>query len=72
MKIIELILSAVIAAITAGAANAATIYEGKGLTYKLKGDFQIQLCKDAGDNQKVDVEFDDLEIKKLCDLRSGQ
>jgi predicted porin len=59
----KLILAAAIAATTAGAANAATIYEGKGLTYKLKGDFQVQLRKDTGDNQKVDVEFDDLEIK---------
>ena len=38
----KLILAASIAAIATGSANAATIYEGKGLTYKLKGDFQVQ------------------------------
>ncbi|UTW02490.1 porin [Amphritea atlantica] len=59
----KLILAAAIAATTAGSASAATIYEGKGLTYKLKGDFQIQLRKDAGEDQKLDVEFDDLELK---------
>lgn len=59
----KLILAAAIAATTAGAANAATVYEGNGLTYKLKGDFQIQLRKDAGDDQDTDIEFDDLELK---------
>lgn len=59
----KLILAAAIAATTAGAANAATIYEGNGLTYKLKGDFQIQLRKKAGDNEKTDIEFDDMELK---------
>ncbi|MCW8908906.1 MAG: porin [Sedimenticola sp.] len=60
----KLILATTIATLaTAGAANAATIYEGKGLTYKLKGDWQIQLRKDTGNNQEWDVEFDDLEIK---------
>lgn len=59
----KLILAAVIAATTAGSASAATIYEGKGLTYKLKGDFQIQLRKDVGKDQNLNVDFDDLELK---------
>ncbi|WP_432472259.1 porin [Amphritea sp. HPY] len=59
----KLILAAAIAATIAGAANAATIYEGNGLTYKLKGDFQVQLRQDAGDDQDLDIEFDDLELK---------
>ena len=59
----KLILAAAIAATTAGSASAASIYEGKGLTYKLKGDFPIQLRKDVGADQKLDVEFDDLELK---------
>lgn len=47
----------------AGAAQAATVYEKDGLTYKIKGDWQIQLRQDQGENQDLDVEYDDLEIK---------
>lgn len=63
----KLILASAIAAITAGSAQAATVYEGKGLTYQVKGDFQVQLRKDlekqSDNDQKLDVEFDDLELK---------
>ena len=34
--------TAILAASAAGTASAATIYENNGLTYKLKGDFQIR------------------------------
>lgn len=70
----KLILATAIAGITtASAVNAATIYEGNGLTYKMKGDWQIQLRKDAGDDQKANVDFDDLEIKNSItyDLGNG-
>lgn len=69
----KLILAASIAAVATGSANAATIYEGKGLTYKLKGDFQVQLRQDVGDDQNLDVEFDDLELKNsvVYDLNNG-
>lgn len=65
--------SAIVAASVAGAANAATIYEKNGLIYKMKGDWQIQLRQDAGDDQNLDVEFDDLEIKNSIayDLGNG-
>ncbi len=59
----KLILTAAIAALSATGAQAATIYEAKGLSYQLKGDFQLQLRKDLGSNQKLDAEFDDLELK---------
>ncbi len=59
----KLILASAIAAITAGTANAATVYEGNGLTYKVNGDLQVQLRKDVGNDQNLDVEFDDLELK---------
>ena len=59
----KLILAAAIAATTAGSASAATIYESKGFTYKLKGDFQIQLRKDVGKDQNLNVDFDDVELK---------
>lgn len=43
--------------------RAITIYEKDGLTYKLKGDWQIQLRQDPGHDQDLDVEYDDLEMK---------
>ncbi|WP_028301640.1 porin [Oceanospirillum beijerinckii] len=65
--------TAILAASAAGTASAATIYENNGLTYKLKGDFQIQLRQDVGDDQNLDVEFDDLELKNsvVYDLGNG-
>jgi predicted porin len=59
----KLILAVSVAAVMTGSANAATVYEGDGLTYKLKGDFQVQLRQDVGEDQNLDVEFDDLELK---------
>ncbi len=60
----KILLVAAIASITAvGSVSAATVYEGKGLKYDLKGDWQIQLRQKVGDNQKLDLEFDDLELK---------
>lgn len=69
----KLILAASVATVMASSANAATIYEGKGLTYKLKGDFQVQLRQDVGADQNLDVEFDDLELKNtvIYDLGNG-
>ncbi|WP_299180969.1 porin [uncultured Neptuniibacter sp.] len=59
----KLILASAIAAIAANSATAATIYEDKGLTFKMKGDWQIQLRDDYKKANDMDVEFDDLEIK---------
>ncbi|MBB1488388.1 porin [Oceanospirillum sediminis] len=69
----KLILASAIMAITAATANAATIYEGNGLKYEIKGDWQIQLRQDAGEDENPDVEFDDLEIKNSItyDLQNG-
>lgn len=69
----KLILAVSVAAVMASSANAATIYEGKGLTYKVKGDFQVQLRQDVGADQNLDVEFDDLELKNsvIYDLGNG-
>ena len=44
-------------------ANSATIYQNDGLSYNVKGDWQVQLRKKAGNDQKLDIEFDDLELK---------
>lgn len=69
----KLILVAAIAATSAGAVNAATIYEGKGLTYKLKGDLQVQLRDNASKTKDAEIEFDDLELKNSVsyDLGNG-
>ncbi len=67
----KIILAAAIAGITANAATAATVYEGNGLKYQVKGDFQIQLRKDLGNDQHLDVEFDDLELKNRIEYDLG-
>lgn len=60
----KIMLAAAIASITAATSvSAATIYEGNGLTYDLKGDWQVQLRQKVGDNTAADLEFDDLELK---------
>ncbi len=46
-----------------GSAQAATVFEKDNFTYKISGDWQIQLRQDPGDDQDMDVEYDDLEIK---------
>jgi predicted porin len=51
------------AIVSFGVVNAATIYKKDGLSYKISGDWQIQLRQDPGEDQDLDVEYDDLEIK---------
>ncbi|MGH1460465.1 MAG: porin [Neptuniibacter sp.] len=72
MKKITLAL-AISAAVLSQASNAATIYDDKGLTFKMKGDWQIQLRDNADDTKDLEVEFDDLEIKNTVsyDLGNG-
>ncbi|MGI1668731.1 MAG: porin [Neptuniibacter sp.] len=72
MKKITLAL-AISAAVLSQASNAATIYEDKGLTFKMKGDWQIQLRENADETKDLEVEFDDLEIKNTVsyDLGNG-
>ena len=69
----KLILAAAVAAVATSSVNAATIYEGKGLTYKLKGDWQVQLRDNASKTKDAEVEFDDLELKNSIayDLGNG-
>jgi predicted porin len=68
----KLILAAAVAA-AATSANAATIFEGKGLKYDLKGDWQVQMRQKVGADRKMDMEFDDLELKNRItyDLGDG-
>ena len=65
------LLLAVAVSVAAGSASAATIYEGKGLTYKINGDLQIQLRQKVGEDKNPDLEFDDLEIKNYVSYDLG-
>jgi predicted porin len=69
----KLILAAAIAAVTANTATAATVYDDKGLTFKIKGDWQVQLRDNASKTKDTEVEFDDLEVKNSVtyDLGNG-
>ncbi|WP_415892208.1 porin [Neptuniibacter sp. PT8_73] len=69
----KLILASAIAALAANSATAATIYDDKGLTFKIKGDWQVQLRDNASKSKDAEVEFDDLEIKNSIayDLGNG-
>src|SRR5680860_378846 len=69
----NIILAVVVSSVAVSSVNAATVYEKDGLTYKLNGDFQIQLRKNIGDNTSEYVDFDDLELKNYVsyDLDNG-
>ncbi|MFL1407575.1 porin [Marinobacter sp. M1N3S26] len=57
------LLLAVAVTAAAGSANAVTVYENDGFTYKLNGDLQVQLRRDIGEDESEYVDFDDLELK---------
>jgi len=59
----KLLLAVAVSTVAAGSVNAATVYEKDGFTYKLNGDFQVQLRKKIGDDTNEYVDFDDLELK---------
>ncbi len=69
----KLLLAVAVSSVAAGSASAATIYEKDGFTYKLNGDFQVQMRQDPGTDQNAEVEFDDLELKNYVsyDLGNG-
>lgn len=59
--VVGIIIASFLAA--GGSAHAATVFQKDNFTYEIKGDLQIQLRQDPGDDQDMDVEYDDLEIK---------
>jgi len=60
----KLILATAMAGLTASTAtSAATLYEKDDLTLEVQGDYQIQLYQPVGDDQDLDVDYDDLELK---------
>ncbi len=73
-KFVSPLFFAVLAAfVFAGVAQSATVYDKDGFTYKIKGDLQLQLRQDVGDDQNLDVEYDDVELKNSIsyDLGNG-
>jgi len=60
----KLVLATVVAGLAAsGSLNAATLYEEDGLTLDLKGDYQIQAFQPIGNDEDLDINYDDLELK---------
>ena len=67
----KLLLAVAVSSVAAGSASAATIYEKDGFTYKLNGDFQVQMRQDIGSDENLGVEFDDLELKNYVSYDVG-
>lgn len=61
-KLVSTALAASLLA-AAGTTQAMTVVEKEGFSYKISGDWQIQLRQKVGKDKDMDVEFDDLEIK---------
>jgi len=60
-----------VSSVAAGSASAATIYEKDGFTYKLNGDFQVQMRQAIGNDERAEVEYDDLELKNYVSYDLG-
>lgn len=73
MRRVMLVLFIALMLATAGSVQAATVLQKDNLTYKIKGDWQIQFRQDGGVDQDLDLEYDDLEIKNTItyDLGNG-
>lgn len=56
----------------AGVSQAATLIDKDGFKFEVKGDWQIQLRQDPGVDQKLDVEYDDLEIKNTISYKINE
>jgi len=67
----KLLLAVAVSSVAVGSANAATIYEKDGFTYKLNGDFQIQMRQKVGEDERVKVDYDDLELKNYVSYDVG-
>ena len=67
----KLLLAVAVSSVAAGSANAATIYEKDGFTYKLNGDFQVQMRQSIGEDERAEVEYDDLELKNYVSYDVG-
>lgn len=68
----KLLLAAAVS-VAAGSANAATVYENGGFSYKVNGDFQIQFRQATTheDDNRAEIEYDDLELKNFVSYDLG-
>ncbi len=58
--------------VVSNSANATIkLYEKGPLTYSIKADWQIQFKQDVGDDQELDLEYDDLEFKNIINYDLG-
>lgn len=55
----------------ASGAQAATVFEKDGFTYKIKGDLQLQLRQAVGNDEELEVNYDDLELKNALSYDLG-
>lgn len=62
-----IVLAAIVAA--AGSVHAATVLQKDNFTYKISGDWQVQFRQEPGEDEDLDVEYDDLEIKNYVDYK---
>ena len=64
-----LLFAAALLFVSVSTSFAATVVEKDDFTYKIKGDWQIQLRQDPGVDQELDVEYDDLELKNSIEYK---
>lgn len=67
----KLLLAVVVSSVAAGSAQAVTVFEKDGFTYKMNGDLQIQIRQKVGDDEDLFVDYDDLEIKNYFSYDMG-
>ncbi len=68
----KILCAAALAAIVVPtSANAVNLYDKDGFKFDLKGDWEIQLRQDVGDDQDLDLVFDDLELKNRAEYDLG-
>jgi len=71
MKTRKLLLAVTMSSVVAGSASAATVYGKDGFAYKLNGDFQVQMRQAIGNDERAEVEYDDLELKNYVSYDLG-
>ncbi len=52
-----------------GPAMGASVVKKDNFTYKISGDWQIQFRKEIGEDEDLDLEYDDLEIKNYAEYK---
>ncbi len=69
----KVLCAVALAALVAPVTNASAIdlYDKDGLKFTTKGDLEIQLRQDVGEDQDVDLVFDDLELKNRAEYDLG-